>query len=263
MIVPIVYFRYQSRDKRRENEAFLATHGHIAPEAERMRAITHLLSGDAIRVDSNEHFEGSRNCALARKRVAQQARGSVLEIGIGTGEKSIPQLEKNSHVTRITGIDIHPISLDVCKETFTSPSKPVTLVLGRAEALPFATNSFDSVISQFSLCAMDDPVEALREMARVAKNRIIILEHGLSYWRIIRWLGFWTSLFPDPQHPWSYGCYQDRDVLDIVKKSGVKIRKMQTSSLGHVYLISLAPNEHQATVNDTPEPNIVFHTDPS
>ena len=261
LIVPVVYLRWQSRDKRAENEAFLRTHGLVAPEEERQRAITHLMSGDAIRVDSNEHFEGSRNCLVVRKRVAQQAKGSVLEIGIGTGEHSIPQLMRNTKVASLCGIDNHSVSLAVCEDTCSrNASKEITLVRGRAEELPFSNNSFDTVISQFSLCSIEDPVKAVQEMARVAKNRIVILEHGLSYWSVVRWLGYWTSMFPDPQHPWSYGCYQNRDVLDIIKESGVKIQKLNTSSLGHVYLIQLVPTNNNQLCIDTPTPNVVYRS---
>lgn len=261
--VPVLYLRWQSRAKRAENEVFLANHGSVAPESERQKAIDHLLSGDAQRVDSNEHFEGSRNCSAVRKKAAMMARGNVLEVGIGTGEKTIPIYERNRAVKSVTGLDNHGLSLKVCGIKMSSgeikTSKPVTLVEGIAESLPFPDKSFDTVISEFSLCAVEDPVKALTEMARVAKNRVIILEHGLSYWSIIRKLGYWTSLFPDPQHPWSYGCYQDRDVLEIVKESKVKVKQMQMSSLGHVYLLSLAPTVSTSEVaSDIRHKKVVF-----
>ena len=242
-VLPVLYLRYQSREKRHENEIFLAAHGKVAPESERAKAVTHLLSGDATRVDSNEYFEGSRNCDLARKKAGLMARGNVLEIGIGTGEKTLPLHERNGAVKSVTGIDNHALSLKVCAKNVRDKkiSKPVTLVNARAENLPFPDKFFDTVLSEFSLCAVEDPVKAVQEMTRVAKGRVVILEHGLSYWRVIRKLGEWTSLFPDPQHPWSYGCYQDRDVLDIIKKSGATVKKMTISSIGHIYLITLAP----------------------
>jgi methyltransferase OMS1 len=260
--LPVLYLRWQSRAKRAENEAFLASHGSVAPEAERQKALTHLLSGDAQRVDSNEHFEGSRNCSVVRKRAAMMARGNVLEVGFGTGEKTLPVFERNHAVHAVTGIDNHALSLKVCEHKLTSGetkfSKPLTLVEGRAEKLPFPDKSFDTVVSEFSLCAIEDPVAALKEMTRVAKNRVILLEHGLSYWTIVRKLGFWTSLFPDPQHPWSYGCYQDRDILNIIKDSDVKVKQMQMSSLGHVYLLVLAPANDSEIVSDREDPVIVF-----
>lgn len=260
---PVLFLRFRSRHKREENERFVANHGTVASEVERQKALTHLLSGDATRVDSNEHFEGSRNCTVVRKKAIMMARGDVLEIGFGTGEKTLPTFERTSAVKSVTGLDNHRLSLEVCKERMENGqlkfSKPLTLVDARAESLPFRDNSFDTVLSEFSLCSIEDPVASIREMARVARGRVILVEHGLSYWSIVRWLGYCTSLFPDPQHPWSYGCYQDRDILALLKESGVKVKKMQTSSLGHVYLLTLGPSaQGEQLVNNVPSPNVVF-----
>ena len=262
--LPVLYLRWHSRQKRAENDVFIKQHGLIAPEIERQRAITHLLSGDVTRVDSNEHFEGSRNCSAVRKKAVMMARGDVLEVGIGTGEKTLPIYERNPGVKSITGLDNHGLSLEICKNKIVSGeakiSKPITLIKGRAESLPFPNKSFDTVISEFTLCAIEDPVMAIKEMVRVARGRVVLVEHGLSYWKFVRWMGYWTSLFPDPQHPWSYGCYQDRDILQIVKESGVKVKKMQTSSLGHVYLLILSPAPTDCEITKDLEQPLIVHS---
>ena len=48
------------------------------------------------------------------------------------------------------------------------------------ENLTYESQSFDTVIDTFGLCACEDPVQALKEMARVTKpeGKILLLEHG-------------------------------------------------------------------------------------
>jgi SAM-dependent methyltransferase len=251
--IPVLYLRYTSREKRRENEIFLASHGSVAPESERQKAVTHLLSGDAVRVDSNEHFEGSRACNSVRKQSLLMAKGDVLEVGIGTGETTFTFISRNRSIHTYTGLDNHGIALNVCRmnaEKFANNSSvpAIVLVNARAEKLPFPDKSLD-------------PVAAVCEMVRVSRGRVILVEHGLSYWSVVRWLGYWTSLFPDPQHPWSYGCYQNRDILAILKEAGVTVKKMQTSSLGHVYMITLAGNqENNQACTHIDTPNVVYRS---
>lgn len=46
---------------------------------------------------------------------------------------------------------------------------PLTLRIAGAEALPFETSGFDTVIDTFGLCSYDDPMIALQEMVRVCR----------------------------------------------------------------------------------------------
>jgi ubiquinone/menaquinone biosynthesis C-methylase UbiE len=73
------------------------------------------------------------------------------------------------------------------------------LVPGRAEALPFADETFDRVVAVTILCFIQQADDAIAEMARVLKpgGRIVIGELGRrSLWAAIRrvrgWLGAHT-----------------------------------------------------------------------
>ncbi|KXZ53082.1 hypothetical protein GPECTOR_8g74 [Gonium pectorale] len=60
----------------------------------------------------------------------------------------------------------------------------------------FGAASFDTVIDTFGLCSHEDPVQALREMARVCKpgGKILLLQAGLQVDKVTRW-HFGTSYF--------------------------------------------------------------------
>ena len=95
-----------------------------------------------------------------RRELVAQASGRVLEIGAGTG------LNAAHYTDRVTDL------------VFAEPEGPMAqrlrarVVRGKvveapAEGLPFPDDSFDTVVSTLVLCTVDDPGEALEEIARV------------------------------------------------------------------------------------------------
>ena len=60
---------------------------------------------------------------------------------------------------------------------------------GSVEALDQPSSSFDCIVDTFSLCVYPDPVQALREMARVVKprGRVLLLEHSRSTFGPLGW----------------------------------------------------------------------------
>lgn len=93
---------------------------------------------------------------------------SVLNIGCGTGYSTLPLLQLGLNVT---GIDPSPYMLDIAHATL-GPS--VDLYRGFAEDLPFDDNSFNHAFFFISLEFVDDPVKAVEEACRVAKDKVFI-----------------------------------------------------------------------------------------
>ena len=87
---------------------------------------------------------------------AIKAEDKILDVGCGTAVYS--NLFKN-----YTGIDN-------ARKMLKHPS----CVLGNAEDLPFPDHSFDVVMSITAIHTFEDSEKALREMKRVAKNKVII-----------------------------------------------------------------------------------------
>jgi SAM-dependent methyltransferase len=89
--------------------------------------------------------------------------GDILEVGCGTGVIA----EELARITpaRVVGLDIDPTMLTLT----TRQESRVTYVQGDAHALPFPGESFDAVVCHYLLLWLADPVQGVREMARVIR----------------------------------------------------------------------------------------------
>ncbi len=93
---------------------------------------------------------------------------SVIEIGCGTGRGLRPFIDQGLNVT---GLDPSPYMLDIAKQNL---GHRADLHRGRAEDLPFEDNSFNLACFMTTLEFVEDPVKALEEACRVAKDRIFV-----------------------------------------------------------------------------------------
>jgi demethylmenaquinone methyltransferase/2-methoxy-6-polyprenyl-1,4-benzoquinol methylase len=108
---------------------------------------------------------------------------TVLDVATGTGMVA-------RELVRRTGCTV--VALDQSPEMLATAiartrGLPVTLVVGRAEALPFTDGEFDALTFTYLLRYVDDPAATMRELARVVKpgGTIAMLEFGLprGVWR--------------------------------------------------------------------------------
>jgi ubiquinone/menaquinone biosynthesis C-methylase UbiE len=74
--------------------------------------------------------------------------------------------------TKLVGIDISPAMVEQAHRNMKTcgQSSQIKLQVARANALPFADETFDRVVSTGSLHHWKDPVSALAEVHRVLKN---------------------------------------------------------------------------------------------
>lgn len=90
---------------------------------------------------------------------------AVLDVGCGTGVLARRAAARVGPTGRVVGVDINPGMLAVAAR---EPSA-ISWQRNDAQQLPFASASFDAVLSQFMLMFAPDPVRVLHEMARVAR----------------------------------------------------------------------------------------------
>lgn len=170
---------------------------------------------------------GQALLAEARARVAGQARGRVLEIGIGSG-RNLPFY--GAAADEIVGIDPSAELLAMARQAAAQSPRPVSLVERTAERLPFEDDSFDTVVVTWSLCSIPDPSAALTEARRVLKpgGELRFVEHGLAPAPAVRrWQHRLTPLWSRC----SGGCHLDRKMDDLIRAAGFEITDLTESHL--------------------------------
>lgn len=109
-----------------------------------------------------------------RKKIVPLAKGQVLEIGFGTGA--------NAHLYNRDKIDnLSAIDVKFAEETLKKFSDKITLIEAGAEKIPFADNSFDSVVCTIALCSVENLDKSIQEIKRVLKDdgSYLFVEHVL------------------------------------------------------------------------------------
>jgi ubiquinone/menaquinone biosynthesis C-methylase UbiE len=107
----------------------------------------------------------------------------VLDVACGTGVLARTIADRVG-AAGVVGVDVNEGMLAVAKQK----APEIEWRQGRAEALPFASASFDVVVSQFGLMFFEDRRAALQEMRRVLRpgGRLVVavwdtLEHSPGY----------------------------------------------------------------------------------
>ena len=164
----------------------------------------------------------------ARSKVVPQATGEVLEIGIGSGlNLSFYDAEK---VTSIIGIDPAAQMQSLAYKRATEISIPVETIAADIYGIDAESERFDTIVMTFTLCSIDDPIPALKEMARVLKpeGRLLFCEHGLAPDASVeRWQRRLTPLWK----PMAGGCHLDRDIPELIKAGGFIIEDISAEYL--------------------------------
>jgi len=114
-----------------------------------------------------------------RTEAISHARGKTLEVGIGTG-KNLPYYGSG---IELTAVDFSLAMLKIAQQKQTKRQHPkLHLQAMDIQALAFADNSFDTIISTFVFCTVPEPLAGLKELHRVLKpsGKVVFLEHMKS-----------------------------------------------------------------------------------
>jgi ubiquinone/menaquinone biosynthesis C-methylase UbiE len=157
-----------------------------------------------------------------RKQLLLKATGNVLELGSGTGI-NFPLYENAEKVTAIEP------SQDMIEQSLFKHKKavvPIEIVRASAEELPFAENTFDTVVATLVFCTIPNPEKAILEMKRVCKSegKILLFEHVKMQNRLLATLQDWLT------PAWKKicdGCCLNRKTIDLVTAHDISIIHLQ------------------------------------
>lgn len=154
-----------------------------------------------------------------RRELLKQVVGEVLEIGIGTG---LNLTHYGPNVSRVRAVD--PVSMLSARvaERHAAVQFPVEITHQKAERLPYADQTFDTVVSTWTLCTIPNPALALREVGRVLKPgcSFLFLEHGRSDDQKI---AVWQDRLNPIQNVIGCGCNLNRQIDQLIIQAGLTI----------------------------------------
>ncbi len=146
---------------------------------------------------------------------------AVLDVACGTGAWA--HRVGPAQAQQLMGVDLTPGMLAIAAQKLATWPE-VLLAQAGASSLPFASSSFDLVVTASAFHYFPDPVTALREMARVTRpgGRVVVLDWCRDFWLcqlcdvVLRRL--------DPAH---HACYTQRELHACFAQAGLHVAAAQ------------------------------------
>ena len=159
-----------------------------------------------------------------RNKIVPHVRGTVLEIGIGSG-LNIPYYNK-SNIHKVYGLDPSSELCEMAEKTACDYKIDINFLVDSAEEIKLVSNTIDTILVTYTLCSIPNLNEALNEIKRVMKPeaKILFCEHGIAPdLKVRKWQNrinpLWSKMFG--------GCNINRDIPLILLDSGFKINNLQ------------------------------------
>jgi len=164
-----------------------------------------------------------------RSKLLSQAKGTVLEIGGGTG---VNLQYYPAGLERVVVTEPDPGMKRQLDEKFEALGKSeFETVDAVAETLPFEDASFDTVVSTLVFCTVDDPVQSLREVYRVLRpgGMLIFIEHVHAHDNPGR--ARWQHRLEPIWKTFAGGCHLTRDTLAMIEATGFIVDDVMRESI--------------------------------
>jgi ubiquinone/menaquinone biosynthesis C-methylase UbiE len=159
-----------------------------------------------------------------REQLVPQAKGRVLEIGIGSG-LNLPFY--GPQVEHLYGLDPSPELRRMASRRADRAGRNVDFLSGSAEQIALPDQSVDTVISTWTLCSIADAERALHEVRRVldAQGQLLFVEHGISPDARVR---AWQRRLTPCWSKVAGGCRLDRRIDSLIATAGFRLEGLRT-----------------------------------
>lgn len=198
-----------------------------------------------------------------RKWLMSQAEGNVLEVACGTG-RNIPYFIPDQ-IESITFLDSSEKMVEETQKNFRKrfpKFKNAAFAVGKAESLVDISSEnfkYDTVIEAFGLCAHEDPVAALKNMAKLLRpgGRIVLLEHGRSTWDFVnKHLDFRSE-----KRMKTWACRWNMDIGELIDDAGLDITYEKRVHLGSTWMLVCKRPEDPIRLDEKPFIKKLFGSD--
>lgn len=198
---------------------------------------------NATKYDNDiEYIEWVTGIQRARKRLARQARGHVLETSVGTGRNA--SFYDLKHCKSVNFVDQSGPMVNIARRKWDEMHPRYKNVAFRVQSatdpMAIPKKGFTTILQTMGVCSTPNPAATLAHLGSLAdpkEGRILLLEHGRGYYD-------WLNNILDrsaAKHAEKHGCWYNRDVGKILEESGLFIEKVKRKQFGTLWYVEARP----------------------
>ncbi len=165
---------------------------------------------------------GTKSIGRLRRRVCEGLTGDVVEIGFGSG-LNVPFYPES--VTAVAAVEPADLAWKLADRRLIATRIPVLRSGLDGQSLPLADDSYDAVLSTYTLCTIPDLGAALGEIQRVLKpgGTLHFVEHGLAPDERVR---RWQHRLEPVQRVVFGGCHLTRPIVKLITAAGFTVKDL-------------------------------------
>ena len=159
-----------------------------------------------------------------RARVCAGLVGDVVEIGFGTG---LNAAHYPPEVTKVWAIEPSAVCLRIAEPRIDQSPTPIVFAGLDGQRVDLPSDSFDAVLSTWTLCTITDVGAALAEVRRVLKpgGSFHFVEHGLAPHSKVE---SWQHRLEPLNKRLAGGCHLTRRIPEVIEQAGFVVEKLDS-----------------------------------